>query len=133
MERGAIACVVAALMVLGGCGGSEQAMVAFGEAPAARKVQFADAVAAELKGFEDLDAQGVQISVSDANPSPQVTVRGGRISPADLEKALGVVLTNMAFRYPGIGFMADGEGGWLILMPDDMKIPVAGEFDFGIK
>lgn len=129
MMKGTIACVSAAvLMIVAGCGGPEQASVGFGEASAARKSQFAAAVAAALKGFEDLDSQGVQIDVSKDGQTPQITVRGGRISPQALEKALRVALTNMSFKYPGIGFMATGDGGWKILMPDEMKIPVSGEF-----
>ena len=134
MRIGAIVCVAAAaLMFLSGCGRQEQATVGCGEATAARKAEFAAAVAAALKGFEDLDSQGVQITVSDKASVPQVTVRGGRISPAALENALGVVLTNIAFKYPGIGFMATGDGGWRILMPDEMKIPVTGEFGIALK
>ena len=134
MRLGAIACaIVAVLMGVAGCGGPEQAIIGYGEAPAARKAQFAAAVAAALKGFEDLDSQGVQIVVSDKGSVPQVTVCGGRISPQGLERALSVALTNMSFKYPGIGFMATGDGGWRILMPDEMKIPATGEFGLEFK
>ena len=133
VARSFIFIVVAVLAVLAGCDGPKQTVVGFGEAPAARKAEFAAAVAAAIKGFEDLDSQGVQIAISDEKGTPQVTVRGGKIQPAALEKALAVALTNMAFKYPGIGFMATGDGGWRILMPDEMKIPATGNFDFGFK
>ena len=135
MIRRAIVFVSAAVLSLwAGCGGKpEQETIGFGEASAERKEQFAVAVAAALKGFEDLDSQGVQIVVADKDSLPQVTVRGGRIQPAELEKALAVALTNMAFKYPGIGFMATGDGGWRILMPDEMKIPRMGEFGLEVK
>ena len=124
------ACGLAAMLtVLVGCGDKpESETVNFGEASAERKGQFAAAVAAAIKGFEDLDSQGVQIDVADKDSAPQVTVRGGRLTPKDLKNALSVALTNMAFKYPGIGFMATGDGGWRILMPDDMKIPRIGGF-----
>ena len=129
MKCGAIAsAVIAVLALMAGCGGPKQTTVGFGEASAARKAEFAAAVAAALKGFEDLDSQCVQITVSNEGAVPQVTVRGGKIPPETLGKALSVALTNMAFKYPGIGFMAIDEGGWRILMPDEMKIPVTGEF-----
>jgi len=136
MKQVKITCVVAAvLMAVAGCSKQEPATVEFGKASAVRKAEFAAAVASALRGFEDLDSQGVQIDVSpEAETSvPQITVRGGSLQPEALGKALGVVLTNMSFKYPGIGFMATGDSGWRILMPDDMKIPVEGEFDFGLK
>lgn len=133
VSRGFILAFGAVLAVLAGCGGPKQGTVGFGEASAARKMEFASAVAAALKGFEDLDSQGVQIAVSDGETAPQVTVRGGKIPPEALERALSVALTNMAFKYPGIGFMAIGDGGWRILMPDEMKIPATGEFNLEFK
>ena len=125
----------AVLTVFAGCGEPEQATVEFGKASEGRRAEFASAVAAALKGFEDLDSQGVQIAVSNAvgAVTPQVTVRGGNIEPQVLGKALSVALTNMSFKYPGIGFMATGDGGWRILMPDEMKIPVTGEFGLDIR
>ena len=111
----------------------ERETIGFGKASAERKQQFVDAVAVALKSFEDLDSRGVQIVVATTNSVPQVTVRAEKIPPAELGKALAVALTNMSFRYPGIGFMATGDGGWKILMPDEMKIPLTGEFDLEIK
>lgn len=135
MMRGTIVCaVVAALMFFTGCGGPEEReTVGFGEATTERKAQFVYAVAAALRGFEDLDSLGVQIAVSSNDVPPLVMVRGGRISPAELKNALAVALTNISFRYPGIGFMATGDGGWRILMPGEMKIPVTGEFELEFK
>ena len=134
MKRVAMACIASAiLMVVVGCGEQESTTVEFGRASAERKAEFASAVVSALKGFEDLDSKGVLIAVSDASLSavPQVTVRGGDLQPGELGKALGVALTNMSFKYPGIGFMATGDGGWRILMPDEMRIPVAGSFGIG--
>lgn len=136
MKQVTITCIAAVvLMVIAGCGEQEQATVEFGRASAARKAEFAAAVASALKGFEDLDSQGVQIVVSAAAETsvPQVTVCGGRLESETLGKALGVALTNMSFKYPGIGFMATGDGGWRILMPDEMKIPATGEFELDFK
>ena len=133
VARGFILVFGAMLAVVAGCGGPKQETVSFGEAPAARKAEFAVAVAAALKGFEDLDSQGVQIDVSNEGTAPLVIVRGGKLQPAALENALSVALTNMAFKYPGIGFMATGDGGWRILMPDEMEIPASGEFGLGFK
>ena len=137
MERVSIARLFAAavLTALAGCGEPEQATVEFGKAPEGRRAEFASAVATVLKGFEDLDSQGVQITVSNAvgAVTPQVIVRGGSLKQEMLGKALSVALTNMSFKYPGIGFMATGDGGWRILMPDDMKIPVAGEFGLDFR
>ena len=135
MKLVAITCVAAVLMAVAGCGKQEPATVEFGKASAERRAEFAAAVAAALRGFEDLDSQGVQIAVSAAAESsvPQVTVRGGSLQPESLGKALGVALTNMSFKYPGIGFMATGDGGWRILMPDEMKIPATGEFELDFR
>ena len=119
----------ASLMLALGAG----VLLGFGEASAERKAQFAAAVADAIKSFEDLDSQGVQIAVSNKDSVPQVTVQGGRISPENLKSALSVVLTNMSFKYPGIGFMATGDGGWRILMPNEMKIPRTGEFGLMFK
>ena len=133
MKRVSIVRLLAAavLTVLAGCGEpGQQATVEFGKAPEGRRAEFASAVATVLKGFGDLDSQGVQITVSNVvgTVAPQVTIRGGKLNPGMIGKALSVALTNMSFKYPGIGFMATGDGGWRILMPDEMKIPVTGEF-----
>ena len=136
MKQGKITCIAAAvLMVVAGCGEPEQTTVEFGRASAERRAEFASALASALKGFEDLDSQGVQIAVSAETDTsgPQVTVCGGRLDSETLGKALGVALTNMSFKYPGIGFMATGDGGWRILMPDEMKIPVTGEFELDFR
>lgn len=135
MRRRTIALAMAAALAFWtGCGGKpEQDAVGFGEASAERREQFAAAVAAAIRGFEDLDSQGVEVVVAVTNSAPQVTVRSGRISTGDLGKALAVALTNMSFKYPGIGFMATGDGGWRILMPDELQIPRTGEFGLEVK
>ena len=133
-QRTRVFAMAAALALIVGCGDKpESETVGFGEASAERKAQFAAAVADAIRSFEDFDSQGVQIAVSDKDSVPQVTVQGGRISPEDLKSALSVVLTNMSFKYPGIGFMATGDGGWRILMPNEMKIPRTGEFGLVFK
>ena len=123
------ACVLAAIALCQGCGDSGCALVGLGEATSERKAEFVSAVAAALRGFEDLDSQGVQIDVVDE----KVMVRGGNIKASDLENALSVALTNMAFKYPGIGFIATGDGGWIILMPSKMKIPEQGDVGLDFK
>lgn len=134
MLRRTIACAVAAVLtVIAGCGEPDGGLVGFGAAAAERKAQFVHAVAAALRGFEDLDGRGVEISVSSNDVPPLVTVRGSNMPQAELGKALGVALTNMAFKYPGIGFMSTGDGGWRILMPDEMRIPVTGDFGLEFK
>lgn len=124
-----LACMLLAIALLQGCGDSGCALVSLGEAAPERRAEFTSAVAAALRGFEDLDSQGVQIAVVDE----KITVRGGRIKAMDLENALSVALTNMALKYPGIGFMATGDGGWIILMPSEMKIPEQGDFGLEFK
>ena len=127
--------VAAALLVLVGCGEQAQSIVEFGKAPAGRRAEFASAVATALRGFEDLDSQSVQIVVSNVveASTSQVLVHGGRLDSETLGKALGVALTNISFKYPGIGFMATEDGGWRILMPDEMMIPATGDFGLEVR
>ena len=129
-----IVCAIsAALMVAAGCGKPKQETVSLGEASLERRAEFVAAVAAAIEDFEDLESQGVQIAVSNIEGGQEVTVRGGHLPPSALENALGVALTNMSFKYPGLGFMAIGDGGWRILMPNEIKIPSTGDFGLSFR
>ena len=92
---------------------------------------FAQAVVEKLKGFDDLGSSKVIIQIKDVDGMPLVTLHGNGVLPRAFEHAISVALTNMSFKYPGIGFMAIGDGGWKLLMPNDMRIPAEG--DFGLK
>ncbi len=118
--------------LLAGCGKKDEpALVGFGEAPPARRMEFAKAVVEKLKGHDDLGGPKVVIEIKDAGGMPLVTLHDSGEFPRAFEHAISVVLTNVSFKYPGIGFMAIGDGGWKLLMPNDMRIPLEG--DFGLK
>ncbi len=121
-----------AVALLAGCGKKDEpALVGFGEASPARRMEFAQAVIEKLKGNDDLGGSKVIIELKDVDGMPLVTLHGNGVLPRAFEHAISVVLTNVSFKYPGIGFMAIGDGGWKLLMPNDMRIPSEG--DFGLK
>ena len=121
-----------AVALLAGCGKKDEpVLVGFGEAPSARRMEFAQAVVEKLKGFDELGSSKVIIEIKDVDGMPLVMLHGNGVLPRAFEHAISVALTNMSFKYPGIGFMAIGDGGWKLLMPNDMRIPAEG--DFGLK
>ncbi len=121
-----------AVALLAGCGKrDEPVLVGFGEASPARRMEFAKAVVEKLKGFDDLSGPKVVVAIKDVGGMPLVTLHDSGEFPRAFEHAISVVLTNVSFKYPGIGFMAIGDGGWKLLMPNDMRIPLEG--DFGLK
>ena len=130
---------VAAALLLAAVAGCEKSapavpQVTLGEAEPARREAFVKATVAALKSFEELDVPSMKISYA-AGPDGKLTVFAKsetRANPEIPEKALALALANVALSYPGIGFMAEGDRAWRVLLPDEVKIPVSGPFDFGI-
>ena len=119
------------LAILAGCGKSQPEMIAFGSAPTERREAFAQAVAAAMKGYEELEDAKIQVSVAMEAGRPVVIVRGASMPPKMLERGVSVAVTNIALRYPGVGFMAVDELTWRVLLPDGLAIPASGEFGVG--
>ncbi len=119
------------LAILTGCGKSQPETVAFGSAPAERRDAFAHAVAEAMKGYEELDDPKIHVSVSAEDGRPVIIVRGEAMSPKMLERAVSVAVTNIALRYPGLGYMAVDELSFKVLLPDGLAIPACGEFGMG--
>ena len=119
------------LAILAGCGKSQPEMVALGSAPAERRDAFVQAVAAAMKGYEELEDPKIQVSVSEDDGRPVIIVRGEAMSPKMLERGVSVAVTNIALRYPGVGYMAVDELSFKVLLPDGLAIPACGEFGVG--
>lgn len=122
---------VVALAVLAGCGSSERKLVALGEAPLARKAEFATAIVRACAGFDGLDVPAVKFEVTTNATDCAITVGSTDLKPDRLLEPLAVALTNISMEYPGLGFMSNDDGTWKILMPADVKIPVDGKFGIG--
>ena len=126
-----------ALAFLAGCGSQERGrkLMALREATLERKAEFADAVVRACAAFEELDGDGVKFEIVTTNATEcYVTVRGENVKPPELQEALSVALTNLSLEYSGLGFMQNDDGAtWKIIMPDDIRIPVSGEFGIGGK
>ena len=127
----ALACMLAAIAVLQGCGDSGRARVRLGDATPERKVEFARAVVRACAGYDGLDGTNVVFGVSTNASGFFATVACEKASRAALMGALSVAITNLSLEYPGLGFMMDDGGTWRILMPDDIQIPVSGGFGIG--
>ena len=123
--------VMALLGVLAGCGGSERSSIALGEAPLERKAAFAAAVVRACAGYEGLGGPDVKFEVTTNASGCAITVSSDKKKPQALQEPLSVALTNLSMEYPGLGFMLDDDKGWIILMPDDIKIPEVGAFGIG--
>ena len=117
----------------GGCGSSATETVKFGSATVERKSEFLKAVEDALKGFDDLDDPNVTIGPFDDGGRKSVAIRSNNPNPRAMERAVAVVVTNIALKYPGVGFMRMDEGAWKILVPDEVPIPVEGEFGLNIQ
>jgi hypothetical protein len=125
--------VAVASGLLAGCGEKVADQVAFGKAPAARQMAFAEAVVAAMKTFEDLDSPKIVMAAAEREGRPVVTVRGEGVSLEEIGRSLSVVVTNFALKYPGVGYQAVDESTWQVLLPDDISIPVEGEFGLGFE
>ena len=126
---------IAALLAAfcGGCGSSAPETVKFGSATAARKSGFLKAVEDALKGFDDLSDPSVAIALFDDGGRKTVSIKSTNANPRAMERAVAVVVTNIALKYSGVGFMRMGEGAWKILIPDETLIPVEGDFGLNIQ
>ncbi len=117
----------------GGCGSSAPETVKFGSATAERKSGFLKAVEDALKGFDDLNDPSVVIGLFDDGGRETVSIKSNNPNPRAMERAVAVVVTNIALKYSGVGFMRMGEGAWKILIPDETQIPVEGDFGLNIQ
>ncbi len=127
-----------AALCLCGCGRKAEApavpTVALQAAEPARQEAFAKAVVKALKAIEDLDVPAIKISLKKGPDGRfDLQVRGvGFDRPKPVEDAVSLAVTNIALRYPGVGFAAVDEFVWKIKLPDTLQIPVTGPFDFGV-
>ena len=122
---------MAALVILSGCGSSERQLVALGDAPLARKAEFAAAIVRACAGYEGLDVPAVKFEVTTNANDCAITVGSKDLKPTELLQPLAVAVTNLSMEYPGLGFMSNDDGTWKIIMPADVKIPVDGKFGIG--
>ena len=120
-----------ALAILVGCGDSQPKLVALGEVPLERKAEFAAAIVRACAGFDGLDAPDVKFAVTTNASDCAITVGSTDLKPDRLLEPLAVAMTNLSMKFPGLGFMSNDDGTWKILMPADVKIPVAGKFGIG--
>lgn len=127
----ALACMLASIALLQGCGDPGRELVRLGEAAPERRAEFASAVARACAGYDGLDGTNVVFGVSTNAAGCSVTVACDNMSRAALMRALSVAITNLSLEYPGLGFMMDDGGTWRVLMPDDVQIPVSGGFGIG--
>lgn len=119
------------IAILVGCGDSRPELVALGEVPLERKAEFAAAIVRACTEFDGLDAPGVRFGVSTNASDCAITVGSTDLKPDCLLEPLAVAMTNLSMKFPGLGFMSNDDGTWMILMPADVKIPVAGKFGIG--
>ena len=129
--------VLVALLLAGfaGCEKSAPAVwqVSLGEVEAARRDAFVEATATALRSFEELDVPSMKIDCA-VGPDGKMTVfvtSETSANPDIPEKALALALTNVALKFPGVGFVATGDRAWRVLFPNEVRIPVSGPFDFG--
>ena len=107
--------------------------VQFGVATLQRKADFIKAIENALKGFDELNDPTVSIALFDDGGRQTVSVKSDGSNPRAMERAVAVVVTNIALKYSGVGFMRMSEGAWKILIPDETLIPVEGEFGLNIQ
>lgn len=122
---------IAALTILTGCGDSQPKLVALGDAPLERKAEFAVAIVRACAGFDGLDNPAVKFEVTTNANDCAITVGSKDMKPSELLEPIAVAMTNLSMEYPGLGFMSNDDGTWKIVMPADVKIPVAGKFGIG--
>lgn len=110
----------------------EPPRVSFSSVAPERKTEFAEAVAAALRDFDDLYGQ-VTVSVEETSGGLAVIVNGkpGK-KAAPLERALGVALANFEFQAPGMRFVATDECAWRILFPEGMQVAAEGKFNLNL-
>ena len=136
MMNGFARLVSFAMLLLAFCVGCERAastMVQFGAAPLQRKADFIMAIESALKGFENLNSPGVKIDLIDDSGRKTVSIRADGANHRAVERAVSVVVTNIALKYSGVCFFKMGEGAWKVFIPDETQIPVEGGFDLNIK
>ena len=117
--------------ILAGCGDSQPKLVALGDAPLERKAEFAVAIVRACAGFDGLDNPAVKFEVTTNANDCAITVGSKDMKPSELLEPIAVAMTNLSMEYPGLGFMSNDDGTWKIVMPADVKIPVAGKFGIG--
>lgn len=127
----ATAVLVAGLCI--GCGQSAPELVQFGAASPERRAEFIGAVEGALKGFDGFKDQKATVGKIDDGGRETIAIRSDGANPMELERAVAVVITNVALKYRGVGFMKMGEGAWKVLIPDDTPIPVSGDFGLNIQ
>ena len=128
--------------VLAGCGrcgddgstaGEPKSLVPLGSVEKSRRAAFVHATIEALKAFEDLDIPSLKFSCHPSEEEAEaILVRSeSKSDPSGVEKAIGLALANIALKYPGIGFVSEGERTWRILLPGEMSVQAGGAFDFG--
>ena len=80
-----------------------------------------------------MDRVGIGVRLLEIISRETIAIRSDGANPMDLERAVAVVITNVALKYRGVGFMKMGEGAWKVLIPDDTPIPVSGDFGLNIQ
>ena len=131
------ACFVAALALFAaGCGSGERQrpLAMFGEVSTERRMEFCQSVAKVMKGYDDLYGKHIAVAAKvESDGKPAVIVRCESAASAKrVEQAVAVAVTNLALRYPGMGFMVVDEQTWRLIFPDEMRIERQGAFDLHI-
>ena len=134
MKTGFFACIVLVSALLG-CDSREPSifdseMVTWGSASPERRMAFAENVVKAMRDFDGLYGAQIKIDIVEISPgNPTVRVKGETDKKnADLERQVSVAVTNFSLKYPGIGFIKEEDGSWRVIIPDDMSVPVSGDF-----
>lgn len=129
-----LASAVLVAVLMAGCDSGDRVFdsecTAWSEASVTRRKEFAEAMVAAMRDFDDLYGSRIIIEVIEISPgNPTVTVRArDKKLTGELERPVSVAVTNFSMKYPGICFMMDENESWRVICPDDMRIPVSGDF-----